>query len=121
MDIIRAGLNIVSRSAAGESMHNRSPSDTYFAIHQSDSSIIGIVNIRHTLDSEFMHTYGGHIGLTVRPCNRKNGYATNGKRTISIHFPKHVNSGYTSFRCRRYLCKVKPYLFWENVYKTCIR
>ena len=68
-------LNTIERNAAGEEMHNLSPSDTYFAVRSNDKKIVGIINIRHKLNNEFMQLYGGHIGCTVRPCERKKGYS----------------------------------------------
>ena len=50
-------------------------STTFFAIRKRDSNIVGMVDIRHTLN-EFLRTYGGHIGYGVRPSERNKGYAT---------------------------------------------
>ena len=69
-------LDKISRNAAGEPLHNLSPSNTYFAIRERDEKIIGVLNIRHQLYNTFMLTYGGHIGYTVRPDERHKGYAT---------------------------------------------
>lgn len=68
-------LENVTRNAAGESLPHLSPADTYFAIRPADNAIVGIINIRHQLDSDFMRLYGGHIGYTVRPRERRKGYA----------------------------------------------
>ncbi|SMC82177.1 Predicted acetyltransferase [Sporomusa malonica] len=50
-------------------------STTVFAIRKRDSKIVGMVDIRHTLN-EFLRTYGGNIGYGVRPSERNKGYAT---------------------------------------------
>ena len=50
-------------------------STTYFAIRKYDSKIIGMIDIRHTLN-ELLENYGGHIGYGVRPSERNKGYAT---------------------------------------------
>jgi predicted acetyltransferase len=50
-------------------------STTNFAIRKRDSNIVGMVDIRHTLN-EFLRTYGGNIGFGVRPSERNKGYAT---------------------------------------------
>lgn len=68
-------LERVALCAAGNPPPNFSGADTYFAIRCSDYKIIGVINIRHRLDSKFMHLYGGHIGYTVRPSERDKGYA----------------------------------------------
>ena len=36
---------------------------------------MGMTNLRHYLN-DYLLTYGGHIGYSVRPAERKNGYAT---------------------------------------------
>lgn len=48
--------------------------DTFFAIRQSDNKIIGIIDLRHTLN-EFLKDLG-NCGYSVRPSERKKGYAT---------------------------------------------
>lgn len=70
-----AWLEIVAVSAAGTPLTNLFPSDTCFAVRQPGGKIVGIINIRHKLDSEFMRNYGGHIGYTVRPDERRRGCA----------------------------------------------
>lgn len=50
-------------------------SSTFFAIRESDSRIVGMVDIRHALN-DFLRNYGGHIGYGVRPSERNKGYAT---------------------------------------------
>lgn len=49
-------------------------SSTFFAIRKSDEKIIGMVDIRHELN-DFLRSYGGHIGIGIRPKERKKGYA----------------------------------------------
>ena len=48
--------------------------DTFFAIRNSDDKIIGIIDLRHTLN-EFLKDLG-NCGYSVRPSERKKGYAT---------------------------------------------
>jgi len=48
-------------------------SSTFFAV--ADGKIVGIIDIRHTLN-QFLKDYGGHIGYGVRPSERRKGYAT---------------------------------------------
>ena len=49
--------------------------DTFFAVRESDNQIIGMIDIRHSLDNEFLTQFGGHIGYSVRPSQRRKGYA----------------------------------------------
>lgn len=49
---------------------------TFFAIRQSDNKMIGMIDVRHELSVPFLQEYGGHIGYSVRPSERRKGYAT---------------------------------------------
>ncbi len=49
---------------------------TYFVIRKKDNKIIGMINIRHKLNTYLKESYGGHIGYCVRPKERKKGYGT---------------------------------------------
>lgn len=51
----------------------RVPSLTYFLIRENDDKIIGMINIRLTLN-ELLKSYGGHIGYGIRPSERNKGY-----------------------------------------------
>ncbi len=48
--------------------------DTFFAIRENDNKIIGIIDLRHTLN-DFLINFG-NSGYSVRPSERKKGYAT---------------------------------------------
>ena len=42
------------------------PARTYFLVRESDGRIVGMINIRLTLN-EKLSKYGGHIGYGIRP------------------------------------------------------
>ncbi len=48
--------------------------DTFFAIREDDNKIIGIIDLRHVLN-DFLKNYG-NSGYSVRPSERRKGYAT---------------------------------------------
>jgi predicted acetyltransferase len=48
--------------------------DTFFAIREYDNKLIGIIDFRHELN-DFLIDFG-HCGYSVRPSERKKGYAT---------------------------------------------
>lgn len=48
--------------------------DTFFAVRISDDKIVGIIDLRHTLN-DFLKDLG-NCGYSVRPSERKKGYAT---------------------------------------------
>ena len=57
------------------------PSNVYLAIRKSDNKLIGIIDIRKRL-TDFLYNYGGNIGYSVIPEERKKGYATEMLRQI---------------------------------------
>lgn len=51
-------------------------SNTYIAIRLNDDRIVGIIDFRHHINHPILSVWGGHIGFSVRPSERKKGYAT---------------------------------------------
>jgi len=49
------------------------PARTYFLVRESDNKIVGMINIRLTLN-ENLRKLGGHIGYGIRPTERRKGY-----------------------------------------------
>lgn len=52
------------------------PSHTFLAIRKSDNRIVGVIDLRHHIDHPVLGTWGGHCGYSVRPSERRKGYAT---------------------------------------------
>jgi len=50
------------------------PHSTFWLTDQQNT-ILGVVNLRHTLNED-LRKIGGHIGYGIRPSMRRNGYAT---------------------------------------------
>lgn len=48
---------------------------TFFVMRKADQRLIGLVDIRYTLN-DLLSNHGGHIGYSVRPSERCKGYAT---------------------------------------------
>ncbi len=46
----------------------------WILVNTESNRILGFVNIRHYLN-EFLTQYGGHIGYSIRPSERRKGYA----------------------------------------------
>ena len=46
---------------------------TFAVVRREDGRIVGMADVRHTLNA-FLRAYGGHIGVGVRPSERKKGY-----------------------------------------------
>ena len=51
------------------------PSDVYLGVRKSDNKLVGIIDIRKGL-TDFLYNYGGNIGYSVIPDERRKGYAT---------------------------------------------
>ena len=51
------------------------PSNTYLAVRTSDNKIVGIIDFRHHINNPVLSLWGGHIGYSVRPSERRKGYA----------------------------------------------
>lgn len=50
------------------------PSEVFLAVRCEDEKVVGIIDYRHPL-SQFLLQYGGNIGYSVHPAERKKGYA----------------------------------------------
>jgi len=50
------------------------PATQFIAVRQSDNKIVGMLQIRHYFNDNLAE-YGGHIGYSVRPAERRKGYA----------------------------------------------
>ena len=50
------------------------PSEVFLAVRREDDRVVGIIDYRHPL-TPFLRQYGGNIGYSVRPSERRKGYA----------------------------------------------
>ena len=46
----------------------------FICVRKSDNKIVGMLQVRHTFN-DYLEKYAGHIGYSVRPSERKKGYA----------------------------------------------
>ncbi len=49
------------------------PAETFFLVRELDNKIVGMINIRLALN-EKLKKFGGHIGYSIRPTERRKGY-----------------------------------------------
>ena len=57
------------------SPHGRVPSTQYMFVREEDRKIVGMIQIRHYFN-DYLEKYGGHIGYSVAPGERRKGYAS---------------------------------------------
>jgi predicted acetyltransferase len=50
------------------------PATQYVALDDNDE-VVGFIQLRHTLN-DYLMQYGGHIGYSIRPTQRRKGYAS---------------------------------------------
>lgn len=54
---------------------NLVPATQFLAVRESDGRLVGMLQVRHRLN-EWLEKFGGHIGYSVRPDERRKGYAS---------------------------------------------
>lgn len=47
----------------------------FLYVRESDGRVVGMIQVRHYFN-EYLEKYAGHIGYSVRPSERRKGYAT---------------------------------------------
>ena len=73
LDNYEGWLEKLEEDYTREPSEEKVPARTYFFVRESDKRIIGMINIRLALN-EKLKKYGGHIGYSIRPTERGNGY-----------------------------------------------
>ena len=51
------------------------PSEVFLAVRMDDDKVVGIIDYRHPL-TPFLMQYGGNIGYSILPSERRKGYAS---------------------------------------------
>lgn len=68
-------LELVERSRHRETCpEGNVPAGTFISVRKSDNRLIGMVNIRYE-ENDVVLSWAGHIGYSVRPSERRRGYA----------------------------------------------
>ncbi len=75
MENIKEWLEFNQRCENEKSVpENLVPCEQFIYVREIDNKIVGMIQFRHYFN-EFLEKYGGHIGYSVRPDERRKGYA----------------------------------------------
>ena len=78
----------------------KAPSNTYLAVRMRDNKIVGIIDLRHHINNPVLSLWGGHIGYSVRPSERRMGYAKEMLR-LTLQNCKLINLDKVMITCSR--------------------
>lgn len=75
----KSGAEWIEKSLAGKDPANvpadRVPATQFIFVREADGRVVGMLQLRHCFNA-YLEKYAGHIGYSVRPSERRKGYAT---------------------------------------------
>jgi predicted acetyltransferase len=73
-DVYEEWLKFVLDNEKENTKHTEVTASVFLAVREEDNKLVGMINIRHTLN-DYLYKFGGHIGYSVKREERKKGYA----------------------------------------------
>lgn len=73
------------------------PATQFLFVRKRDHRLVGMIQVRHYFN-EYLEKYAGHIGYSVRPCERRKGYATKMLRS-TLPFCKEIGMDKVLIAC----------------------
>ena len=89
---------IINSSKKETVPEGRVSADQFITVRKSDKKLIGFVNLRHELN-DYLLKFGGHIGDSIRPSERKKGYGTE-QLKICIEYYKELGINDVLITCK---------------------
>lgn len=95
----RQWLEDVARYADPDNLPEGKVLSTQFlAVRESDGKLVGMIQVRHYFN-EYLEKYAGHIGYSVRPGERRKGYATQMLR-LTLPYCREIGIGRVLISCK---------------------
>ncbi len=70
-------------------LKGRAPAAQYLFVREEDRKIVGMIDVRYVFNA-YLKKYGGHVGYSVAPSERRRGYAT---QMLGMVLPKFREMG----------------------------
>ena len=84
VDDFDAYIQRLTDEASGINLRQGYVPCSHFWLIDTEENILGVIRIRHTIDSPFLSFEGGHIGYDIVPSYRTRGY---GKTMLKLALP----------------------------------
>ncbi len=73
-DVYEDWIKFISDNEKESTKQTEVTASVFLVIREVDDKLVGMLNIRHTLN-DYLYNFGGHIGYSVRKSERRKGYA----------------------------------------------